>query len=272
MAWRKSSWAKLKAGLDEVRVLFNREIRILVFIVDDPALTLGHDLVAEFLRSEFVSPLAERAFGELLDVAFVDERDRFVLMFESVLDGHPYQTLCAGHRNGLDAYAGIEANLLLAAFQHVFVEEFNQPGTIRRAFFPLDADVNVFCIFAENDNVHALGMLHRRRHSGVVLHRTHAAVEIEDLAQGHVERADAASDGRGERALDGDAKFADGADGVVGEPVLKASLGLLPAKTSYHATERLPPYAFSTAASNTRTEAFQMSRPVPSPSMNGTIG
>jgi len=35
---------------------------------------------------------------------------------------------------------------------------------------------------------------------------------------------------------------------------------------------RLPPYAFATAASNTRTLARQMSGPVPSPSMNGMIG
>ncbi len=35
---------------------------------------------------------------------------------------------------------------------------------------------------------------------------------------------------------------------------------------------RLPWYAFSTAASNTATEAFQMSLPVPSPSMKGTMG
>src|ERR1700691_1364749 len=34
----------------------------------------------------------------------------------------------------------------------------------------------------------------------------------------------------------------------------------------------LPPYAFSAAASKTRCDAFQMSRPVPSPSMNGMMG
>ena len=45
-----------------------------------------------------------------------------------------------------------------------------------------------------------------------------------------------------------------------------------PAKTSNHATRRFPPYAFSTAASNTRRDAFQMSLPVPSPSINGIIG
>jgi hypothetical protein len=160
----------------------------------------------------------------------VDESHRFVLVVESMPDGHPHQTLATGHGHGFDADPGIETDLLLAAFQHVFVEEFNQPGGIRRAFFPFDAGVNIFCVFAEDDDVHALGMLHGRRHTGVVLHGTHAAVEIEDLAQGDVEGADAASDGRGQRTFDGDAKFAHGADGVVGEPVLKASLGLFAGK------------------------------------------
>src|SRR6185503_8588636 len=45
-----------------------------------------------------------------------------------------------------------------------------------------------------------------------------------------------------------------------------------PANTSYQTTRRLPPYAFSTAASNTRRDAFQISRPVPSPSMYGMMG
>src|SRR6516225_12133822 len=57
-----------------------------------------------------------------------------------------------------------------------------------------------------------------------------------------------------------------------GSHVLNRPMAFSPAKTSYQATRRLPPYAFSTAASNTRTDAFQMSRPVPSPSMKGIMG
>ena len=45
-----------------------------------------------------------------------------------------------------------------------------------------------------------------------------------------------------------------------------------PAKTSFQTILRSPLYAFSTAASRTRTEAAQMSGPVPSPSIKGTIG
>src|SRR5262249_39181509 len=48
-----------------------------------------------------------------------------------------------------------------------------------------------------------------------------------------------------------------------------------PARTSCQVILRFigrPEYALSTAASNTRTDARQMSGPVPSPSMNGMTG
>ena len=45
-----------------------------------------------------------------------------------------------------------------------------------------------------------------------------------------------------------------------------------PAYTSNHSIDFFPVKAFCTAESNTRWEAFQISGPVPSPSMNGMIG
>ena len=45
-----------------------------------------------------------------------------------------------------------------------------------------------------------------------------------------------------------------------------------PAKTSSHSIFLFPSYAFSTAESKTRTAAFQISLPMPSPSINGIIG
>src|SRR5208282_6858144 len=57
-----------------------------------------------------------------------------------------------------------------------------------------------------------------------------------------------------------------------GSQVSNFALAFSPAKTSYQAMRRLLLYAFSTAASKTRAEAFQISRPVPSPSMKGMIG
>src|SRR5208282_3678143 len=71
---------ELQAGFDQIRILFDGQVGILVFVVDDPAFTLGDYFVAELCGRQIVSPLAERAFGELLDVAFVDECDGFALV------------------------------------------------------------------------------------------------------------------------------------------------------------------------------------------------
>ena len=50
-------------------------------------------------------------------------------------------------------------------------------------------------------------------------HRAQAHVQVEDLAQRDVERADAAADRRGERALDPDQVLLERLDGLVGQPV-----------------------------------------------------
>ena len=64
-------------------------------------------------------------------------------------------------------------------------------------------------------------MLHRAGHTAVILHRADAGVEIEHLAQGDVERADAAADRRGERAFNGDTQVARGVHGIIRQPVLE---------------------------------------------------
>ena len=78
----KCRWSELHAGLDQFGVLRDGEIWILVFVVEDPALALGDDLVAKFFGGEFVSPLAEGAFGKLLNVSFVNQGDAFAAGFE----------------------------------------------------------------------------------------------------------------------------------------------------------------------------------------------
>ena len=68
-------------------------------------------------------------------------------------------------------------------------------------------------------------MLHGRGHAGEILHRPQADVEIEHLAQRDVQRADAAADRRGQRALDADEEFLERLDGVVRQPVVELVLG-----------------------------------------------
>ena len=87
-----------------------------------------------------------------------------------------------------------------------------------RALFDLEARVDVFGVLAEDHHVDQLGVLHRRRHALEPAHRAQAHVEVEELAQRDVERADAAADRRGERALDPDEVLAERVDGLVGQP------------------------------------------------------
>jgi hypothetical protein len=84
-------------------------------------------------------------------------------------------------------------------------------------------------------------VLHRRGHALVIAHRTNAAIEIENLAQSHVERANAAADRGGERSFDRDVEVANGVNGVLGQPVLEFRESLFAGKTSYQWIFRLPP-------------------------------
>ncbi len=67
--------AELETGFDQRGVLLDGEVRIGFQIAEDPALALGHGLIAKLFRRDFIAPLAEGAFGELLDVALVHQRD-----------------------------------------------------------------------------------------------------------------------------------------------------------------------------------------------------
>jgi len=58
-----------------------------------------------------------------------------------------------------------------------------------------------------------------------VLHRPHARVEVEHLAEGDVEAADPAPDRRGERALDGNEVLLDRLGRLLGEVQLLPLVG-----------------------------------------------
>ena len=77
--------------------------------------------------------------------------------------------------------------MLVGADQHLVVEEVDELLGLWSAFLPLDAGVNVFRVFAEEDNIHALRILYRRWNALVVLHRTHAGIQVENLAERNVQ-------------------------------------------------------------------------------------
>ena len=67
-----------------------------------------------------------------------------------------------------------------------------------RALLVLDAGVEVFGVLADDDQV---DVLEARAHAGIRLAGAHLRVEVEALAQGDVDGAEAAADRRRDRAL-----------------------------------------------------------------------
>src|SRR5712691_7667790 len=66
----------LQARLDHRGVLLDADVGVAVAVGQDPALALGDNVRAEFIFGQFVAPVAERALGKFLDVAFVHQRDQ----------------------------------------------------------------------------------------------------------------------------------------------------------------------------------------------------
>ena len=139
-------------------------------------------------------------------------------------DGGPDQPLGPELRDGLDADARAGADLPA----HLVAQEGRQLGRLGRARLGLEPGVDVLGVLPEDHHVHPLGMEHRRGDAGEPTHRAQAHVEVEDLAQGHVEGADPTADRRGEGSLDADQVVAEGLDGLVGQPVTGLVERLLP--------------------------------------------
>src|SRR2546422_10503854 len=87
---------------------------------------------------------------------------------------------------------------------------------------------HVFGVLAIDHDVELLGLPHRARDAGEIAHRADAGVQVEQLAQGDVERADPATHWGRERPLDGDAVAADGFEGLLRQPVPRLLERLLP--------------------------------------------
>src|SRR5262245_59382846 len=116
--------------------------------------------VAELALGQRVAPLHEHAFGVLLDVAFVDQRDVLAVVLDRVPDGRPDQPLAALLRDRLDPDGGRlrEADL---GDLHVRLQKVDHPLGFRRALLPLDAGVDVFRVLAEDHHVDLVRPFHR---------------------------------------------------------------------------------------------------------------
>jgi hypothetical protein len=130
-----------------------------------------------------------------------------------------------------------EADLLDA---HLVLQELDELLAVVGFGGPFDAGVDVFRVLAVDHHVDLLGVFQRAGHALEVAHRAHALVEVELLAQGDVERADAAADRGGHRALDGDRVFLQRVEGLLGQPdVAAVELGGFLAGIDFHPVDLL---------------------------------
>ncbi len=130
--------------------------------------------------------------------------------------------------DGLDADAGGfgEADLL----EHVgeiVGEEFLDFDGVVGAVLELDAGVDVLGVFSEDDHVGLLGVLDGGGDAREVADGAEAGVEVEDLAEGDIEGADAAACGGGKGALDADEVLGEVVEGGLGEPFAGGVVGFV---------------------------------------------
>ena len=116
----------------------------------------------------------------------------------------------AEHRDRLDRDAGVLAGRRV----ELSARNLAQPLHLGRALLELDAGVQVLGVLADDHDVR-LG--EARAHALVGLAGPDARVEVELLAQRHVDRAEAGADRRGGRALDREPVAADRVERAVGE-------------------------------------------------------
>lgn len=196
---------------------------------------------AKGVFGDFVTPVTESALGVLHDVALVDQSYRFLLFADGVFDGRVHEALGTQFRDGFDAdtdfddllarigghtgfgelgsfFCGAEADFVEVSGHVLFQERDHGIGFVA-ARLEVDTRVDVFGVLAEDGHVHLFGVLDRRGRPREVAHGTQTNIEVEHLAQSHVERADTAADGRGERAFDADEIFVEASYGFIGKPV-----------------------------------------------------
>src|SRR6185312_6232159 len=188
-----------------------------------PEFLLGDALFAELLRGDLITPIAEGALCELLDIALVHQRDHRAALLDGMADRLPHQPLRPGDRDRLDTNTRIRPHRLV----ELLPQKADQLLGLGCAFLELDAGVDILGVLAEDDHVQRLRLLHGRGHARVVAHRAHAGVQVHFLADADVEAADPAADRRGQWPLDRDSEVARGLHRILGQPLAEALEGLL---------------------------------------------
>ena len=183
---------------------------------------------AKFTLGQSVAPRAERTLGVLHDVALVGKGHTVAPVVQCVADGCAHEALRALARNWLDAKTGsIRKADLAVLLRQMLLQQRLELNVAVRTLLQINAGVNVLGVLAKDHHVHIFRAFYRRRHAGEVAHGAQAHIQVQLFAQLHVQAANAAANGRGERALDAHFKFSEGSDGLIQQPCAKAVKALL---------------------------------------------
>ena len=141
----------------------------------------------------------------LHDVGLVHRGDLAAAVGDGVVEGGPHDALRAGDADGLERDGAVRAD----AAQAPVLSPGDQLGGLGAAKLGLDARVEVLGVLAEDHDVDIAVARSRAldRPGGAQV-----GEEVEVLAQGHVDAAEARAHGRGHRTLDGDAGLGDGVE------------------------------------------------------------
>ena len=145
----------------------------------------------------------------------MDQCHRFAPVVDGVLQRCSDEPLAAGDRYRLYPDPGVRSDLPA----ELVVEHFDEAFGLGSPLFDLEAGVDVLRVLPEDDHVDQFRPLDRRWHALEPADRPQAHVQVEDLAQRHVQRTEPSADRRRQRALDADQVLAEGGKGVFGQPV-----------------------------------------------------
>ena len=154
-------------------------------VVDD--LVVAFDL--RVFLGDFPENIEEHAVAHLEDIGLMDAGDFFAAVGDGVVEGGADDAFAGLARNELDGLDRVVVHLVF------------------------DADVQVFRVFAEGDNV---DVREGRRHGGIRFGRTDVGVQIVFVAQRDVKGAEALADRRRNRRFQQDPRLFKGGEGGVG--------------------------------------------------------
>ena len=193
---------------DEHVVLLRPLHELHAHVVDDAVVEL--DVVV--LLGDLACDAQIEPVRELHDVRLVDGRDLAAAVAACVVERELDDPAGAAHRDRLDRDAGVIVRELAA----LRLDPVDQLLRVRRALLVLDPGVEVLGVLADDDQV---DVLEARPDAGIGLARADLRVEVEALAQGDVDGAEAAADRGRDRPLERDAGLADGVEDVVRQRV-----------------------------------------------------